>query len=461
MDRARTDSLDALVVGGGISGLTAAFRLERGGARVALLEASDRVGGAITSRHEDGFRFELGPNTVLESRAAVGDLIRDVGLEPVRLEASPLAKRRFVYRRGRLVALPSGPVSFLRTSLFTSAAKWRIAREPFVRRASPDEEETVGAFVRRRLGREVLDVAVGPFVSGVYAGDPERLSMRHAVAKLYRLEQEHGSLIRGAVARRKGPQPGGKMFTFEAGLASLPDRLAERLSDVRLGTAAQAVRRAADGFAVTTASGDVAARRVVLAVPADAAARMLAPLASETDAGPALDLTPLQDLPYAPVALLALGFRREDVRHALDGFGFLAPRGEGLRVLGCLFCSSIFPRRAPEGHVALATFLGGRTDPDAVVLQEAALLDRALADLDRALGLRRRPVAVAIRRWPSAIPQYELGHGRVLDLASRIEARCPGLVLDGNVLGGISVPDCIAKATGVAERLLSRDRDGA
>src|SRR5215203_606781 len=274
--------LDTVVVGGGISGLTTAFHLARAGRRVAVIEASERVGGAIQTWSDgpDGtWRFELGPNTVLENDESVGRLIRDSGLDGEKITAAPSAKQRYLYKGGRLVPLPAGPGGFLTTPLFPPGAKLRLLREPWIGKAPGDAEESIAQFVRRRLGQAFLDYAVGPFVSGVYAGDPERLSVRWAVPKIHGLEQRHGSLIRGALARRKGPAPGGAMFSFRQGLEELPRGLAtvltREMGDVRTGVACRTVTRIERGFRIETSAGPVEAARAVLAVPADAAAGLL------------------------------------------------------------------------------------------------------------------------------------------------------------------------------------------
>ena len=444
--------LEVLVVGAGISGLTAAFRLRRAGLRVAVLEASPRIGGSIETWTEGAWRFEMGPNTVLESRGEVTGLLHDAGLADEKIVAAPAGKRRFVWKRDRLHALPGGPPGFLKTPLFSVRAKLRLLREPWIPGPPPsnDVEESIAQLVRRRLGPELLRYAVGPFVSGVYAGDPERLSVRWAVPRIWSLEAEHGSLIRGALARRKGPQPGGAMFSFPRGLEELPRRLAREIGDVRTGVPARRITRLGDGYRVETPAGAVEADRVVLAVPADVAARLL-----DDATGGRSRL--FAEIPYAAVAIVSLGYRRSDVAHALDGFGFLAPRGEGLRVLGCLFPSELFPGRAPEGHVALAAFMGGRTDPEIVQQDDAAILAAVQDDLRKALGTRGAPVLAAVRRWPRAIPQYELGHGRFVERAAEIERELPGLRIGGNFLNGVSVADCIRSAAQLADEVLRED----
>ncbi|HWM89795.1 MAG TPA: protoporphyrinogen oxidase [Thermoanaerobaculia bacterium] len=436
-------SLDILVIGAGISGLTTAFHLSRAGKRVAVLEASSRVGGSLETRTDGPWRFELGPNTVLESHESVTRLIREAGLESEKVTAAPSARRRYLWKGGQLHPLPSGPLGFIRTPLFPASAKLRLLREPWISRG--DSDESIAAFVRRRLGQDFLDYAVGPFVSGVYAGDPERLSVRHAVPKIAALEQEHGSLIRGAFAS-KGAGPRGAMISFREGMEQLPRELARQIGDVRTGVTCRGIVRSGEGFRVETDSGPIDAARVVLAVPADVAARLLD--------------RPFDDIPYAAVSLVSTGWRREDVAHPLDGFGFLASRKEGLRVLGVLFPSQIFPGRAPEGHVVLTAFAGGRTDPEVAAWDDERLMSEVLGDLRQTLGVRGELVISTIRRWPRAIPQYELGHGRFLDLAREIESSLPGLHIGGNFLYGVSVPDCIRNATALAEELLRRAPPG-
>jgi oxygen-dependent protoporphyrinogen oxidase len=431
--------LDVLIIGAGISGLAASFRLKRSGLDVAVLEASSRVGGAIETHSEGGWCFELGPNTVLESDPSVAELIAEAGLAGEKITAASSARRRYLYKDGRLHPLPAGPGGFLRTPLFPASAKLRLLKEPFIPRPAGDPEESVAAFVRRRLGQPFLDYAVGPFVSGIYAGDPERLSVRWAVPKIAALEREHGSLLRGALARRKGSaatRGSGAMISFPSGLEELPRRLAREIGDVRTGVAALSVLRSEGGFRVDTAAGPLAARRVVLAVPADVAARLL-------DGATGGRSRAFVDIPYAPVAVVALGYRREDVGHPLDGFGYLVPRKEGRRTLGCLFPSALFPGRAPAGHAALSAFVGGRTDPEIVSWEDDRIAAQVQAEVGQALGIRSEPVFRLVRRWPRAIPQYEVGHGRFVDLADEIERDLPGLRIGGNFLSGVSVPDCI------------------
>lgn len=442
---------DVLVLGAGISGLTAAFWLNRAGFSTAALEASDHPGGCITTWRKDGFLFEMGPNTVLNNAFEIDALCEAAGILGSRLTASPASKKRFIAKGGKLVELPGGPAGFMTTPLFSWRTKMGLLKEPFIGPAPAEAEETIAQFVRRRLGEEMLQYAVGPFVSGVYAGDPEKLSVRHAVSKIYALEEKYGSLIKGAIAKRKGPAPAGGLFSFPEGLEVLPRTLASALGEgYRAHTEALAARRVAGGFEVDAVGPDgealrFKARALVCALPAGAAGAVLAPLGGDF---PRL----IPAIPYADVALVCLGFRREDVEHPLDGFGFLAPEVERRFVLGCLFPSALFPGRAPESHVALAAFAGGAIHPERAAGEDGELTRRVIEDLRPLLGLRGDPVLAHVKAWRPAIPQYVVGHGALKEAAAKLESASRGLFLSGNLLYGVSVGNCVQNATAVAKR---------
>jgi oxygen-dependent protoporphyrinogen oxidase len=432
------------VLGGGITGLTAAWQLQRAGFTPVVFEKSGRVGGAIGSLRIDRWLHELGPNSMLEGAPELARFIEEVGLGERRVYAAPEAARRYIVRDGRPVAMPGSPVGFLTTRLFTPWAKFALLGEPFRRRAPADAEESVAEFVERRLGSEFLDYAVNPFVGGVYAGDPRRLSVRYGFPKLHALEQEHGSLLRGALARRNtSGGPKGRMFSFLEGMEELPRALARPLGDrLRLSSGVRTLRPHGPYWELAVEQGGVVHHEmfsaVVCALPADALARL-----RFEGVPPAQRLDRLSEIEHPPVASVFMGFRREDVAHPLDGFGLLVPEVEHGHVLGTLFSSTLFPGRAPTGHVALTTFVGGTRQPEIAGLADGPLHDLVRGELSRLLGVRADPTLVHVQRWPRAIPQYTLDYHRHKDAIAAFEASAPGLFIGGNARDGISLANCI------------------
>lgn len=432
------------ILGGGITGLTVAWQLRRAGLAPVVFEQAARTGGAIGAVRTDGWLHELGPNSLLEGSADVATFIDEVGLGSRRLYAGPAAKQRYIVRDGRLVAMPGSAWGFVTTRLFSLHAKLALLGEPWRRRAPAAAEESVADFVVRRLGREFLDYAINPFVGGVYAGDPVRLSVRHAFPKLHALEQEHGSLIRGALARRNtSGGPKGRIFSFPDGLQELPLTLARGLGDaVRLNHRVIRVGRREAGWRIEfeSAAGrsaeDFAA--VVCALPAGALAAL------QFDQVPGGEgLAVLREIEHPPVASVFTGFARAQVKHPLDGFGVLVPQVEHRQMLGTLFSSTLFPGRAPAGHVGLTTFVGGMRDPQLLQLDDAALVRVVQGELAHFFGVTGGPVYTHVQRWPRAIPQYTLGYQRFKDAIDAVQAGSPGLLIGGNARDGISLANCI------------------
>jgi protoporphyrinogen/coproporphyrinogen III oxidase len=456
-----------VVIGGGIAGLAVAHRLMRDAGDsaidVTVLEASDRVGGTVQSARIGGYLCEHGPQGVLDNAPDTLTLIRELRLEPV--ASAPQSSRRYLFRGGRLREVPGSPLSALTSDVLSWKGKLRLAAEPLIRPTAA-EDETIDAFAARRIGREAAQALVDPMVSGIYAGDAAQLSMRAAFPAIWELEQEHGSLLRGMFARRRqasgrgagNPRPG-RLVSFADGIEALPKALARSLgARVRLHSRVTRLRRAGPGagssharWCVALESGaELEADHVVIAGHPAIASR----LTPDFDHGLA---TPLADIPSAPVAVIALGYTRSAIPHPLDGFGFLVPRSEGLRTLGVLWESSIFPARAPTGHVLLRVMLGGAHDPSVVNTDDNELLAQATGDLRRTLAVSALPAFTYTVRHHSGIPQCTLGHPERMERLEGALRRWPGLHLTGWGYRGVSINNGIADAALVAGRILGSD----
>lgn len=445
--------VDVIVVGGGLSGLVAGYRLSRTGFRVQVLESEVRTGGVIGSERRNGVLFERGPNNALDNGAAIHDLVEELGIAGQRVDARPAASRRYIVHEGGLAALPTSAGSFMTTPLFSMGAKLRLFAEPFIARRTAATEESIADFVRRRLGPEVLAVAVEPFVAGIMAADPERISVAAAVPRLHALEQQHGSLLRGALAtagERRRVRGGRRAvsFSFRDGMQTLSDALTAAQAGVECGRRVVSITRGAGGaFAVELAGGERReARAVVIATPSDAAARMVEAMAPEAAAA-------LHAIPYAPVAVVVMAYPRASVAHPLDGFGFLAPVSERRPLLGTLFCTTLFEGRADASTVVLTTFLGGSRDPEIVEAGDDKLRALVRSELSFLLGATGEPTDEMITRWRNGLPQYGFGHLQRIGALEQAERALPGLHFCASYRGGASIGDCIANATETARRV--------
>lgn len=450
-------ALPVAILGAGLTGLAAARHLVQAGRRVAVFDAAPSPGGVIRSeRHPGGWLVESGPNSLQET-PAIASLLRGLGLEPARLVASPAAKNRYILRDGKLRPLPLSPPGFLRSDLFSKRTKLRVFRELFRRRVPRLNDLPLADFFREHFGQELLDYALDPFVSGIYAGDAKKLSARHSFPALWKAEHEHGSLLRAQIKSAKakrargessGPPP---IISFAEGLATLPRALADSLpaGSLRMDSPVTQLSPSRAGW-ILNASPAERFSRVVLALPAPALARLtLGSPGSQTS------LASLDHLEHPSVASLFLGFRREQVSHPLDGFGVLFPSVEKRPLLGILFNSTLFSGRAPEGHVALTVMLGGARHGDLARHPLEYQLPIVLGQLAELLGVHGKPVFLHRTVWPRAIPQYQLNHDSHLEVIAAAEHRHPGLFIGGPVRDGIGLPACLAAGERLARAALA------
>ena len=449
------EPIDVAVVGGGISGLACAFWAKRNGRSVALFEASPDVGGSITTLRGGGYIADGGPQSFLVSED-FAQLVSDAKLDQFMVLASPSATTPYIYHRGKLMAVPRSPQTLLGSALLSPLAKLRILGEPLVGK-SGEEDESVAAFVTRRTGHEVLDALVDPFVSGIFAGDARKLSARSAFPVITEFEVEHGSIIRGAIARMKDARKNGaplarrKSVGFRGGNDVLPRALAAHLgSDFTVNAEVKAIWQRGQWMELlVTGSPDqrIIAKTIVLATPARAAAGLIDALEPKAAAA-------LRAIESPTVVQIAIAYPRDAVGAPLNGFGFLASRREGLRILGCVWNSAMFPDRCPTDEVLVTAFLGGATDPEVADQSDEELAKAAHNDLTRILRIRNiTPHIVTGFRWHEAIPQYNVGHGERVRIINEHLTRLPNVRLCGNYMRGPSVPECIKLAREVASTL--------
>jgi len=447
------------VVGGGISGLACAWRLKQLGLPVLLLERSPRFGGVIDTVDQDSFRFDIGPQSFMNTQA-VSELIGELGLRGELLEANPRAPR-YILKHGRLAPAPLSPPQLLLTPLLSIGTKLRILSEPFRHTRPPDSDESIAAFVRRKFGPDLLANLVAPFVSGVWAGDPEKLSLASSFPSVRQLEERYGSVIRGQMKeRRKSGSGRPSLCNFPGGIRRLVDALAVKLGQSAITGAEIVAIRGSSGsahrmFELTYRLGgamqSLSSTALVVAAPADETARLLSGIAP----GFAESLGRIE---YAGVAQVSAGYGLEQINYwnaekGLEGFGFLVPRAEGLRLLGTVWNSSLFAERAPTGMVTFTSFLGGMTDSEIVSKTPGQIAVIANSELASILGITGEPAGQHVSSWRRALPQYNIGHQGVVSAVRDLTVRTPGIFLAGNYFAGPSIGACIENANEVAHNV--------
>lgn len=445
-----TEPLKTLIIGGGITGLCAAFyAMKRHGApQVLLLESGDSLGGTASTESADGFTFEKGPNGFLDKEPKTLQWVSDLGLNGELMPANTLAARRFIFRNGELHELQPPP-AFMFSRVLSVQGRLRLMGEPFIPQRVSSEEESIWDFAARRIGAEAADTLVAPMVSGIYGGDARQLDLASCFPKMAAMEANHGSLFRAMMAKKKEKNagggtamgPGGTLTSFKGGMATLVNRATEQLGDrVRVNMPVSVIEKSGDGYVVRCANGEhFNADSVLVAAPAHAAAGMVRALDGTLSEA-------LAAIPYASMTVVCTVYDKTAVGHDLNGFGFLVPRTQGKRILGCIWTSTLFPGRAPSGKILLRTMVGGAGDPDAVSLDDEAMLDIIRQELFPMLDIKSDPVVHRIFRWEKAIPQYTFGHQARVREIEAAEERHPGLRFAGNAYRGVGINDCVVSA---------------
>ena len=445
-------SKNVIVIGAGISGLSCAYRLNQLGAEVTLFESTDRPGGVIGTIRKEGFLFESGPQS-FQTTDLILSLIRELGIEADLQKADPRAAR-YILLHGKLQKIPTSPQGMLTSSLLGVGSRWKILSEPFRKSRPPAGEESVAKFARRKFGDEILEYLVGPFVSGVYAGDPEKLSLKAAFPSLDEWEREYGSVLRGAKKSRKTPgATPSSLCSFRQGVARLPSAIAEKLaSRVQTGTTAKSLTvLAPNGNGIfelhTERAGELAtmqASAIVLATPAYVSAHLIQPISEQLS-------HVLSGIAYAPVAVVASGYYHQQVGELMEGFGFLVPAKEKRQTLGTVWNSSLFPGRAPEGAVTVTSFTGGATNPEIISEPEDQIAKIIQSENEHILKIVGSPITSAVWKYPRALPQYNLGHGHIVETIRDAERQLPGIFFAGNYLEGPAIGKCVENGLQTAE----------
>lgn len=448
-------SSEVVIVGGGISGLSLAYYLKKGSPSldIKILEAEARAGGKIVTENVSGFLCEGGVNGFLSNRPYTISLAAELNLEPLR--GSEESKIRYILVDGKLTRVPDNPLKFFLSPLLSLKGKVRMLGEYFVKPVEEDFDESVESFVSRRVGREFYEKLIDAMATGIYAGDPSKMSMKSCFPKVYYLEKKYGGLIKGflAIKREKKDvkaQPAASLLSFSEGMAQLVRTLENNLSsNIAKGKRVLGITKLNSRYVLNLSDGQTfEAERVILACPAYESAKILNDLNKNIS-----EL--LLSIPYPPLSVVALAFKEEKIGFGTSLYGFLIPHRERRKILGTLFDSSIFTNRAPEGYCLLRTMIGGRRAPELAELGDSELIDLTLSELRELISVRGEPEFFKIFRWQRAIPQYEIGHEERLRKIEEILSKFPGLYLTGNAYRGVSVNDCIENSLKLAERIKS------
>ncbi len=446
-----------VIIGAGISGLSLAyFLLEKNPSLdLEIIEAEKKAGGKIWTDKTEGFICEGGVNGFLDNRAMTLELSNKLGLSPLR--SNDNARKRFIFSDGKLKMLPESPLSFFKSDLLSLYGRLRIILELFIPKGA-NKDETLADFARRRLGKEAFEKLIDPMASGIFAGDPEKMSLKSCFPKVYNLEQKYGGLIKGMMKMQKeakktgkkvGAGPGGILTSFYGGMETLINSLTDFLgSRLKAGVPAMSIDRNNDIYTIRLSDGSkIEANIVISAIPAFALAEITRGLDRNLS-----DL--LNNIYYPSISVVCLGFKREKVKHSLDGFGFLIPYREGRKILGTLWDSSIFPNRAPEGYVLLRTMLGGARMSELAEQDEEKQVNIVMNELSKIMNIKAEPDLIKVFIHKRGIPQYFVNHDLKLERINSVLKNYRGFYITGNAFRGIGVNDCIENSSKLAERIL-------
>ncbi len=451
-------SKTVVVIGAGISGLTTAYLLSKKGIDVRIIERKSEVGGSIESVNENGFLYDRGPNSALETTPVIAQLIEELNLQDELLYANKEANKRYILRNNKLHALPMSPPALIKTELFSAKAKLRLMAEPFIGRSNDGYYQSLAEFVKRRLGQEFLDYAINPFVAGVYAGRPEELSVKSAFPKLYALEEKYGGLIIGTIRsirerkkRAEKSKQTAKMLSFKSGMIALPKAIANYIGNkIFLSAEVLSIDKTNDSYIVSYKQNGIdeaiVCDAVLSTVPAYVASGLFTKFNKKFK-------THADAIYYPPVLIYFLAYNKKDIKQPLDGFGFLIPEKENKSFLGALWSSVIFPYRANDDIAAFTLFIGGSRNPNFIKESRETLLSRLRKEFEEIMKITGQPIYSSQRFWEKAIPQYNIGYVEHEKFFDEFEKENPGLFISGNFRGGISVGDCIKNAAIVAEKI--------
>ena len=436
------------IIGSGLTALARAWQFKQGGQDCDILETSDQFGGSIQSHRDGDYLSEEGPNSIQVNSSEVDNFLKSIpGYQDRVVAASNDSKRRFILRNGKPMGVPTGLLSAIATPLWSFSGKLRALKEPFIAPICPKKEESVADFARRRLGHDIYRYGINPLIGGIYAGEPERLSLRYAFPKLYALEQKYGGILRGSIAIMRADRKScvtkveKQIISFKNGLAELPQLLVAALGEsVHTNLSIKSIQKIGADWRVDWNGKTHIYDEVLITTPSHALDKL------PFDEWLLKSLQPLLAIDYSPVSVLTVAFKHSDVAHPLDGFGMLVPECEGRKILGILFPASLFANRAPAGEVLLTVFVGGERQAELAVPDKDTLLATVLPELKELFGTTGEPTFSHHRHWPHAIPQYNLGYGKMLAQMEAIEKKFAGLKLAGNYRDGISLSQCIEAA---------------